>query len=101
MLEAGEVLEHFQWKSPAEIERYIHTNKREIRDELSDVLYWVLLMAHDLGIDIVRAARRKLAQNKRKYPVKKARGRHTKYTELGKNSKTAATSALRQRRDKR
>jgi len=81
-LEASEVLEHFQWKSKEEIEKYIKTNKKEIADELADVLYWVLLMSHDLNIDIEKASLLKLKENTRKYPVKKAKGKHNKYTEL-------------------
>lgn len=81
-LEAGEVLEHFQWKSSEEIEKYIKENKKEIADELADVFYWVLLMSHDLNIDIEKALKLKMKENGKKYPVKKAKGRHNKYTEL-------------------
>ena len=81
-LEAGEVLEHFQWKSKEEIEEYIIGHKEEIGDELADVLYWVLLFSYDLQIDIAKALRKKIKKNKEKYPVEKARGSHKKYTEL-------------------
>lgn len=83
-LEAAELLEHFQWKNPKEIKAYIKTNKSEISDELADVLYWVLLLSHDLGIDALAALDAKLKKNALKYPVEKAKGRHTKYTELKK-----------------
>lgn len=81
-LEASEVLEHFQWKSKEEIGEYIKTNKAEIGEELADVLYWVLLMSHDLKIDIASALEKKLEKNARKYPIRKAKGKHTKYTKL-------------------
>jgi NTP pyrophosphatase (non-canonical NTP hydrolase) len=81
-LEASEVLEHFQWKSKEEIEKYIKTNKKEIANELADVLYWVLLMSHDLNIDIGKASIAKLKESGRKYPIKKSKGKHTKYTKL-------------------
>ena len=81
-LEAGEVLEHFQWKSPDEIAKYIKNHKDEIADELSDVLYWVLLMANDLEIDLVKSSESKMRQNDKKYPIDKSKGKHTKYTEL-------------------
>jgi NTP pyrophosphatase (non-canonical NTP hydrolase) len=81
-LEAGEVLEHFQWKSPEEIKKYIKENKKEIADELADVFYWVLLMSSDLDIDIEKALRLKMKENAKKYPVKKAKGKHTKYNKL-------------------
>jgi NTP pyrophosphatase (non-canonical NTP hydrolase) len=45
-------------------------------------LYWILLIAHDLKIDIPEAFERKMKQNEIKYPVAKARGSHKKYTEL-------------------
>jgi len=82
VLEAAEVLEHFQWKNAEEVAKYIKTNKNDIAEEISDVLYWVLLMSHDLNIDIVKAFNKKMVQNKKKYPVKKAKGLHKKYTEL-------------------
>jgi dCTP diphosphatase len=81
-LEAAELLEHFQWKTPAQVETHLKSKKEDISDELADVLYWVLTLGHDLGIDLSAALRRKLVKNARKYPVAKARGRITKYTDL-------------------
>lgn len=81
-LEAAEVLEIFQWKSGAEVQATSRDRKADLSDELADVLYYVLLMAHDLDIDIETALRAKLARNAEKYPVEKARGSSKKYTEL-------------------
>jgi NTP pyrophosphatase (non-canonical NTP hydrolase) len=81
-LEASELLEHFQWKSKEEIEEYIRTNKNEIAKEVIDVLYWVLLISHDLNIDIEKMFDIKMKENAKKYPVKKAKGKHTKYNKL-------------------
>jgi NTP pyrophosphatase (non-canonical NTP hydrolase) len=81
-LEAGEVLEHFQWKNNEEIKKYIIEHKDEISDELADVMYWVLLMSHDLKIDIPKALEKKIKKNENKYPVEKAKGKHTKYNKL-------------------
>ena len=82
VLEAGEVMEHFQWKNKEEIEKYIETNKADIGEELADVLYWVLLMSHDLKIDVLEALEKKILKNEEKYPVEKAIGKHTKYNKL-------------------
>lgn len=82
VLEAAEVCEHFQWKNPAELEEHIKNGKEELGDELSDVLFWVLIMAHDFGIDLRNAFERKMVKNEAKYPAEKVRGRHVKYTEL-------------------
>lgn len=82
VLEATEVMEHFQWKNPKEIEEHIKKYKKEIGEELADVLYWVLLISHDMNIDIKKSLENKLVVANKKYPVEKARGKHTKYTEL-------------------
>jgi NTP pyrophosphatase (non-canonical NTP hydrolase) len=82
VLEATEVMEHFQWKNAKEMEKYVKENKVAIGEELADVLYWVLLMSHDLDIDILSALDRKLKINEAKYPVEKAKGKHTKYDRL-------------------
>ncbi|MBI2008976.1 nucleotide pyrophosphohydrolase [Candidatus Saccharibacteria bacterium] len=82
VLEATEVLEHFQWKNQEEIKKYLKTSKSEVGEELADVLYWVLLMCNDLGIDIRQALEMKLKENEKRYPVQKSKGKHTKYDKL-------------------
>ncbi len=82
VLEAGEVMEHFQWKNKEEMKKYVIENKNEIGEELADVLYWVLLMSHDLKIDVLDALEKKIKKNEEKYPVEKAKGKHTKYNKL-------------------
>lgn len=81
-LEAGEVLEHFQWKSGAQVEEYIKTHKEEIADEVADVFIYLIEMSELLGIDLIEAANKKLAKNAQKYPIEKSRGNAKKYTEL-------------------
>jgi NTP pyrophosphatase (non-canonical NTP hydrolase) len=82
LIEASEVLEHFQWKSEAEIEEYVKKYKNEIAEELADVFNYLLLMAHDLGIDLIEAERNKIEKSEKKYPIEKAKGKHTKYNKL-------------------
>lgn len=82
MLESAELAEHFQWKSESEIQEHIASHRSELGDELADVLYWVLLMAYDFGVDIEQAFLAKMEKNRKKYPVEKAQGRHTKYSDL-------------------
>ena len=82
VLEAAEVMEHFQWKNNEEIKKYVVDSKEEIGEELADTLYWILLMSHDLKIDVLEALDKKLKKNEAKYPVEKAKGKHTKYTKL-------------------
>lgn len=80
-LEAGEVLEHFQWKSKEEID------KEEIGKELADVLYWVVLMSDNLGIQLGEVFEQKMLENENKYPVEKAKGNKQKYTRLNEDHK--------------
>lgn len=82
VLEATELLEHFQWKSPEEIKKHLKEKNEDVSEELADVLYWVLLMAHDLEIDLNQVILDKLAKNDKKYPIEKSKGNHKKYTEL-------------------
>ena len=81
-LEVAEVLEHFQWKSEEEIKDYIKNNKEEIGEELADVFNYLLIIAHDLKIDLGKASKDKIKKNAIKYPIKKAKGKHTKYNKL-------------------
>jgi len=82
VLEAAEVLEHFQWKNQAEIEEYAKTHKEHIGEELADVAVYLFELADNLNIDLGKALEDKLEKNDKKYPVEKAKGKHTKYTQL-------------------
>jgi NTP pyrophosphatase (non-canonical NTP hydrolase) len=85
ILEAAEVLEHFQWKNLEEMQEHLRTNRDDVAEELVDVLGWVLLMSHYFEIDLRDAFKRKMAKNIAKYPVNKAKGRHDKYTAYQEN----------------
>ena len=73
-IEAAEVLDHFKWKTNEEIDEYIKTNKKEIGKELADVLNHILILAHDLDIDIVKTTKEKTKENHKKYPIEKNKG---------------------------
>ncbi len=82
VLEAGEVLEHMQWKNGEELEKKLVADKEKVGEELADVLYWTVLLAHDLGINLEEAVAKKMRQNAAKYPPHLAKGSSAKYTEL-------------------
>jgi NTP pyrophosphatase (non-canonical NTP hydrolase) len=68
VLEAAELLEHFQWKTSEDVKK----ERRlfgPIADELADVLWWVIVVADAMDIDVVQAFERKLIKNKEKYPA--------------------------------
>ena len=80
--EAGELVEHFQWLTPAEADSLPHDTRVEVAHEIADVLIFLVELADRLGIDPLAAAERKLALNAKKYPVEKARGSARKYDKL-------------------
>src|ERR1700712_6092497 len=73
-IEAGELLECFQWSAEADPER--------VREELADVLTYCMLLAQRIGADPEQIVRNKLAITRQKYPVEKSRGRSAKYDAL-------------------
>ena len=82
VLEAAEVLEHFQWKPPHEVSAYGRAHKEQIADELADVAAYLFELSDNLGIDLGEAVIKKMKKNAKKYPVRKAKGKHTKYHSL-------------------
>jgi len=82
VLEATEVLEHFQWKSSEEVVEHGKVSKEELSDELADVAMYLFELADNLGIDLKKAIENKLKKNACKYPIAKAKGKHTKYNKL-------------------
>lgn len=81
-LEAAEVLEHFQWKKPEQVEAHAVSCKEELADELADVACYLFELADNLKIDLSAAVENKIAKNAKKYPVEKSKGNITKYDKL-------------------
>jgi NTP pyrophosphatase (non-canonical NTP hydrolase) len=73
-IEAGELLECFQWGTPGDI--------TAVRHELADVLTYCLLLADRLGLDPHAIVLEKLEITRAKYPVELSRGRSTKHDQL-------------------
>lgn len=73
-IEAGELLECFQWGPDADASR--------VQEELADVLTYCLMLADRIGVDPEQIVGEKLAASRSKYPVDKARGKSTKYDQL-------------------
>jgi dCTP diphosphatase len=83
VIEAAELLEHFQWKTPEESAGLSQTEREALAHEIADVAVYLLELSDNLGIDLLDAIDRKMELNEAKYPVEKARGSAAKYTELG------------------
>ena len=75
-IEASELLELFLWKENEEAE------PEKLKEELADVMTFCFLLADKHELDISEIIFKKLEKNKVKYPVEKAKGIATKYTDL-------------------
>ncbi len=75
-IEASELLEVFLWKSPEE------ADIEKIKEELADVFAYSLLLSDKLDLDINQIVLDKIKKNEEKYPVDKAKGNATKYSDL-------------------
>lgn len=82
MLEAAELGELFQWVSEPQLDACVREKREELSNELADVLYWVLLLANDLDINLEEAFEKKMGLNDSKYPLERAKGSAKKYSEL-------------------
>ena len=81
-IEAAELLEHFQWKSPEECEIYSVAKREPLSEEIADVAMYLIALSDRLGIDLIQAIERKIEINEKKYPVDKSRGTAAKYSEI-------------------
>ena len=81
-VEAAELLEHFQWISDENSMRLTPEQMEKVREEMADVLLYLVRLADKLNVDIIQAATLKIERNAEKYPADKARANSKKYTEL-------------------
>ncbi len=81
IVEAAELVEHFQWLSEEQSNRLSKETEQEVRAELADILIYLARIADKLDIDLYQAALDKLQDNARKYPADQVRGSSRKYSE--------------------
>ena len=82
IVEAAELLEHFQWMTEAESKVLSAKERARVREEMADVLIYLVRLADKLDVDLLEAARQKIKQNALKYPIDKAKGSSRKYSDL-------------------
>ncbi|HMM46949.1 MAG TPA: nucleotide pyrophosphohydrolase [Thiobacillaceae bacterium] len=81
-VEAAELLEPFQWLTDEQSLQLGTARREAVRQEIADVLIYLVRLADLLEIDLLDAASDKLAINAFKYPVDKAHGNALKYSEF-------------------
>jgi dCTP diphosphatase len=80
-VEVAEIAEHFQWLTEEGSDKLPEPKRAAVKDEIGDVLIYLVRLADRLGIDPLQAAMDKLKQNESRYPVPKVKGRALKYSE--------------------
>lgn len=77
-IEVSELMEHFQWLTTDASREVIHNESKlkEVREELADVMCYVLAIANELKVDMASAMYDKMKKNELKYPADEYRGRY-------------------------
>ena len=81
-VEVCEIVEHFQWLTEEESYQLNPNKLKKIKEEIGDVIIYLVMLADKLGIDPVQAAKEKIEKNRKNYPANIARGTAKKYKEL-------------------
>ena len=81
-IEAGEIMEHFQWLTEEQSKNLPADKLDEVASELADTLLYLIRLADKLDIDLLASAQNKIKLNGQKYPVEKSKGNAKKYTEF-------------------
>lgn len=79
--EAAELLEIFQWLTDEQSKGIVHNEKEmaRIREEIADVMIYLIRLSDKLDVDIEKAVRDKIELNEKKYPVELSRDNAVKY----------------------
>lgn len=80
-VEAAELLEIFLWLTAEESRQLPEEKLAKVREEMGDVLIYLVNLADKFGLDPVACARQKMALNREKYPADLVRGSAKKYNE--------------------
>jgi len=80
-VEAAELLEHFQWLTPEQSSNLPPEKVKQVAQEMSDVLVYLIRLSDKLDINLITEAKEKLILNAEKYPADLVRGSAKKYTE--------------------
>ncbi len=80
IVEAAELVEHFQWLSEQDSKALSPADKEEVALEMADILIYLCRLSDRLDIDLLAASEKKMRLNGEKYPVELAWNNSKKYT---------------------
>ncbi len=81
IVEAAELLEHFQWLTPEQSESLSGDKRREVELEMADIFIYLMRLCERLDVDLLQVVEEKIKLNEEKYPADKVRGSAKKYSE--------------------
>ena len=81
IVEAAELLEHFQWLTPEQSESLDEDRRREVELEMADIFIYLMRMCERLDVDLLEVVEEKIKLIEEKYPADKVRGSAKKYSE--------------------
>ena len=89
-IEASELMEHFQWLTEEQSRKLPPEKLAQVRDEMADVLVYLVRLADKLDVDLLQAAKQKIEKNALKYPADKVRGSMKKYSDYWKSGESGS-----------
>ena len=81
-VEASEILENFQWLTQEESHNLDAEKLEKVKQEIADVLIYLIRLSDKLGINPLEAAKEKIELNELRYPKDKVKGSSKKYYEI-------------------
>lgn len=78
-VEASELVEIFQWLSQEESKNIDSNEIQNVKDEVADILIYLIRIADKLNIDLEKAVLEKIDKNNEKYPIDLSKGNAVKY----------------------
>jgi dCTP diphosphatase len=86
--EVGEVRNIVKWEQDMDkLKRVLIKNKIEVEDAVGDIYWFLVLLANSCGVDIDKAIERTIKDNKKRFPIKEIKNKHTNRYLGGKEKK--------------
>jgi NTP pyrophosphatase (non-canonical NTP hydrolase) len=85
--EAAELMELFLWSDAKESKKVLEAKQTEVRQEVADIIIYLIAFCNATGIDISEAIVDKMKLNAKKYPIEKCKGKSLKYNEYDRKRK--------------
>lgn len=76
--EVGELRNIVKWEQDSRILRKVlRENKGEVKDAIGDIYWFLAVLANSCDLDIEEAIEMTIKDNKKRFSVKKTKGKHT------------------------